>query len=468
MVPSKIRPFRLTFVHPCVGRHLGMKKYIRTWQMEPLSVATLAALVPSDVEVRFYDDRLEAIPFDEATDLVCISVETYTAKRAYQISSSFRAHGVPVVMGGYHATLCPEEVAGYCESLVTGEAESVFLELLDDYRFGRPKAKYVGSPKHDLAILPKREIYGQKKYLPLDLVEFARGCRFRCDFCAVMSFHNSTHHHRPIDVVVKEIESLKRNRLIFFIDDNMTCNIEAAKEFMRAIEPLKIKWVSQTAIHVAHDEEALQLMKRSGCQGVLVGLESLNPETLKTMRKGFNLMQGGAATALANLRNHGLRIYGTFVFGYDTDTETTISETVDFAREQGLFIGAFNHITPFPGTPLYKRMQQENRLVYDAWWLDDRYRYNEIPFLPSKMSREELADRCVQARTDFYCWSSILQRVKHKVQWQSGHMLFNYFLINWMHQRDISGRNGLPLGDMNWQGEWLPSEHAETAISMGR
>ncbi|MCB1044670.1 MAG: B12-binding domain-containing radical SAM protein [Acidobacteria bacterium] len=457
------KPFRVTFIHPCVGRHLGMTAYIRTWLMEPLPVATLAALLPGDVSARFYDDRLESIPFDQPTDLVCISVETYTAKRAYQIASSYRVRGVPVVMGGYHATLCPDEVRQYCETLVLGEAESVFAELVDDYRHSTAKPLYraMGSTPH---IIPDRAIYRDKKYLPLHLIEFARGCRFRCDFCAVMSFHQSQHQHRPIDQVVAEIRAISPKRLIFFIDDNMTCNLEAAKEFMRAIRPLGIRWVSQTAIHVAHDHEALQLMRESGCQGVLVGLESLNPATLKTMHKGFNLMQGGAATALENLRKAGLRVYGTFVFGYDGDSRSSIEETVCFARQQGLFIAAFNHITPFPGTPLYRRMVEERRLLYDAWWLDDRYRYNDIPFEPAQMSREELAHLCVEARTNFYSWPSILQRCKHRVQWQNPRMLFNYFMINWMHQRDISGRNGLPMGDMNWQGTILKSDMAKELV----
>ncbi|MCB1052766.1 MAG: B12-binding domain-containing radical SAM protein [Acidobacteria bacterium] len=443
-----------------------MKSYIRTWQMEPLPVALLAALVPKDVETRFYDDRLEPIPFDEPTDLVCLSVETYTAKRAYQIASSYRQRGVPVVMGGYHATLCPDEVANYCETLVTGEAETVFPQVLDDYRMGKPQARYSAKGPGASALQPRRSIYAGKKYLPVHLIEFARGCRFRCDFCAVMSFHQSQHNHRPIDAVVAEIREMNPRNLVFFIDDNMTCNLDAAKAFMREIIPLNLRWVSQTAIHVAHDEEALALMKRSGCQGVLVGLESLNPANLKTMHKGFNLMQGGAAQALANLRRAGLRIYGTFVFGYEGDTAESIRETVTFAREQGLFIAAFNHITPFPGTPLYRRMQQENRLIYPAWWLDERYRYNEIPFEPHHMSREKLADLCVEARTAFYSWPSILQRAQHRVQWANPRMFFNYFLINWMHQRDISGRNGLPLGDLNWQGQLIPS-HQASQLALG-
>src|SRR3954471_21604606 len=134
--PAKAPPFRLTIIHPCIGRHRGDRSYIRTWQMEPLPAATLAGLTPKDVDVRFYDDRMELIPFDEPTDLVAISVETYTAKRAYQIASNYRKRGVPVVMGGFHATLCPDEVAQYAEAVVCGEAEELWPRVIDDARHG--------------------------------------------------------------------------------------------------------------------------------------------------------------------------------------------------------------------------------------------------------------------------------------------------------------------------------------------
>ena len=454
--------FRLTIVHPFDRRIVGMKRYIRTWRMEPIPAAIVAALTPADVEKRFYDDRLEPIPFDEPTNLVAISVETYTAKRAYQIASEYRRRGVPVVMGGFHASLCPQEVSQYCESIVIGEAEALFPLVIDDYRHGRPQQTYRGTDRPALTVTPDRSIFVGKKYLPIHLVEFARGCRFKCDFCAIQSFFDATHNHRPVDYVLREIERVRRRgQLLFLIDDNITSSIEQAKDLMRALIPLKIRWVSQSAINVAYDEEALELMKRSGCQGMLVGFESLEPTNLTQMNKGFNLMHGGPTKALANFRRHGIRIYGTFIFGYDNDTPQTFETTVAFAKEQKLAIAAFNHITPFPGTPLYERMKAEGRLMYEAWWLDERYRYNMIPFRPKNMSPEDLADRCVEARRSFYSWGSILQRANQAVNWRSPWMMLNFLIINAMHQRDVEGRNGLPLGDDNWHGEVLKARHGE-------
>jgi radical SAM superfamily enzyme YgiQ (UPF0313 family) len=453
------RPFRLTIVHPCVGRTRQMKRYIRTWQMECLPAATLAALAPRDVEKRFYDDRLEAIPYDERTDVVAISVETYTARRAYQIASEYRRRGVPVVMGGFHATLCTDEVARYADTVVVGEAEGLFEQVIDDYRHGRPERVYRASSRPPLGITPDRSIFKGKRYLPIRLVEFARGCRFRCDFCAIQSFFGATHNHRAVDVVLDEIAKVRRpGQMIFFIDDNLTSGMAEARELMEALIPLRIRWVSQTAINVAHDDRTLDLMRRSGCQGVLIGLESLHAESLKQMNKSFNLMAGGPSAALANMRRHGLSVYGTFIFGYDHDTPDTLNEVVDFAIDQGLFIAAFNHITPFPGTPLYKRMRDEGRLLYDAWWLDKRYRYNMIPFQPATMSPEDLARLCLDARRRFYGWPSILRRAGAAVNRRNPFVLWNHFAINALHHWDVEGRSGLPLGDETWQGDLIPAQ----------
>jgi radical SAM superfamily enzyme YgiQ (UPF0313 family) len=459
-VESSKRPFRVTIIHPCVGRHVGMKRYIRTWQMEPLSAATVSALLPPEVQRRFYDDRLESIPYDEPTDLVAISVETYTARRAYQIASEFRRRGVPVLMGGFHATLCPQEVLEYCETIVIGEAESVLPQAIDDIMHGRNEVVYRSEDRPSRTVRPDRSVFQGKKYLPIRLVEFARGCRFKCDFCAIQSFFQSTHSHRSIDDVLREISETRRpGQMFFFIDDNLTSNLEQAKQLMRALIPYRIRWVTQTAINVAYDDEALSLMRQSGCQGVLVGFESLDPVALKQMNKGFNLMRGGPAEAMRNFRRHGLRIYGTFIFGYDHDTPETFRQTMDFAKSEGLFIAAFNHITPFPGTPLFQRMRDEGRLLYDAWWNDDRYRYNMIPFRPARMTPEELADRCVEARREFYSWRSIARRATHRVNFRDPWMLLNFLAINAMHQRDVEGRNGLPLGDNNWRGQLLKAHH---------
>lgn len=447
---------KLTIVHPCIGRRPG-QKYIRTWQMEPLPAATLAGLTPKDVEVRFYDDRMETIPFDEPSDLVAISVETYTAKRAYQIATEFRRRGVPVVMGGFHPSLCPDEVMEYAEAVVCGEAEAVWPQVIDDARHGKLQKIYRQETRtslHDLK--PDRSIFRGKNYLPIGLVEAGRGCHFKCDFCAVQTVFKNTQSRRPIDRILAELATLKKEkRLFFFVDDNITSNLAQAKEFFRALIPLRIRWVSQSSINAAHDDEFLDLLRQSGCQGVLIGFESLDPANLKDMNKSFNTMRGGFEKALANLRAHRIRVYGTFIFGYDRDTAACFETTVDFAREHALYIAAFNHLTPFPGTPLYRRLEEEGRLLYEKWWLDDRYSYNRIPFQPRSMSPELLQKNCLEARRKFYSWESIFQRGLHTVNRSNWFMWRNFYLINAMHRNDVSMRDHYPLGDESWRGELL-------------
>jgi radical SAM superfamily enzyme YgiQ (UPF0313 family) len=450
---------RITIVHPCIGRRPG-QAYIRTWQMEPLPAATLAGLTPKDVELRFYDDRMEVVPFDEATDLVAISVETYTARRAYQIATEYRRRGVPVVMGGFHASLCPDEVARHAEAVVVGEAEDLWPQVVDDARHGTLQKFYRSTDRPSLAGLkPDRSIFRGKRYLPIGLVEAGRGCHFKCEFCAVQSVFESTQTRRPVDDILAELRVLKdTKKLFFFVDDNITSNLAQAKEFFRALIPLKIRWVSQSSINAAHDEEFLDLLVRSGCQGVLIGFESLNSANLVTMNKTFNTARGGFEKALANLRRHRIRIYGTFIFGYDGDTPESFAPTVDFAQEHAFYITAFNHLTPFPGTPLYKRLAEEGRLLYDAWWLDERYSYNRIPFRPLGIGMEELQRGCVAARKRFYSWPSILRRGFDPVNRSNAFMWRNFYLINSMHRGDVSLRDHYPLGDESWQGEVLTSE----------
>ncbi|MBE7552470.1 MAG: B12-binding domain-containing radical SAM protein [Anaerolineales bacterium] len=448
---------RLTIIHPCIGRRPG-QPYIGTWQMEPLPAAVIAGLTPKEVEVKFYDDRMEAIPFDEPTDLVAISVETYTAKRAYQIASDYRRRGVPVVMGGFHATLCPEEVADYAEAVVIGEAEEVWPQLIDDFRHGKPAKIYRQPERPSLTGLkPDRTIFRGKRYLPIGLVEAGRGCHFKCDFCAVQTVFNKTQNRRPIDDIIAELKAMQqeKKKFFFFVDDNITSNMRQAKEFFRALIPLKLRWVSQASINAAHDEEFLDLLVRSGCEGLLIGFESLNPENLRAMDKGFNTMKGGYGQALANLRRFGIKLYVTFIFGYDLDTPVSFAETVEFARQHRFFIGAFNHLTPFPGTPLYQRLEAEKRLLYPAWWLDDAYSYNKIPFQPAQMTPEALQAGCLAARKAFYSIPSIFRRGLDPLNRPDFFMLRHFFIINAMIRAEVGQRDHYPLGDAGWWGQLL-------------
>jgi len=447
---------RITIIHPAIGHRRG-EPYIRSWQMEPLPAAVIAGLTPDDIDISFHDDRMEAIPFDEPTDAVVMSIETYTARRAYQIASEYRKRQVPVIFGGFHATLVPEEVALYAESIVIGEAETIWHEVVDDLRHNTLKKTYQADSRPDLAdIKLDRSIFLNKRYLPIGLVETGRGCRFPCDFCAIQTFFERSHRQRPIEHIVDEIKQLKnKNKVFFFVDDNFAASIKGAKPLLQELAKLKIRWITQMSINAAHDEEFLSLLSQSGCAGVLIGFETLDPLNLLSMNKRFNMMKSGYEGAMQNLHKYRIRVYATFIFGYDHDTHSSFEETVDFAIAHRFYIAAFNHLTPFPGTPLYKRMQQEGRLKYDAWWLDERYRYNDVPFETRLLQAEEITRLCVQSRKRFYSFSSIIRRAASATNRGDGFMFRQFFPINLMHGNDVKKRNGYPLGDETWTGDLL-------------
>ncbi len=449
---------RLTIVHPAIG-HRKNERYIRSWQMEPLPSAVIAGLTPDDVEIAFYDDRVERIDYDHPSDAVAISLEAYTAKRAYQIASEYRKRGVPVIFGGFHATLVPEEAARFAESVVTGEAEYVWPELIDDLRHGTLKKRYDGICQGNGACPPyrvDRSVFRGKNYLPVNLLETGRGCRHGCEFCSIQSFFRQTRSCRHSDQVLEEIAALRDNaRLFFFVDDNFAGDIVHSKALLRALPALNIRWVTQISIDAAHDEEYLFLLAKAGCMGVLIGFESLEAKNIETMNKRFNMSNGGYERAMKNLRKYNIRVYATFVFGYDHDTPETFAKALDFALDQGFYIAAFNHLTPFPGTPLYSRLQREKRLKYDAWWLDDRYRYNDVPFYPARMTPEEISEHCLEVRRKFYSWRGVAKRAFSPVNRSDPRMFWSFFIINAMQGRDGVKRHAYPLGDENWNGSYL-------------
>jgi radical SAM superfamily enzyme YgiQ (UPF0313 family) len=424
-------------------------------------------LTPREVEVRLIDDRLEEIPYDAPTDLVAMSVETYTARRAYQIASDYRRRGVPVVLGGVHPTLCPDEAAEFAESVVVGPAEGIWPLLVDDYRHGRPEKVYVAAESGSSAGLgPDRSIFRGRRYLPIGLVEGGRGCTFRCDFCAVGAYHRGSLTWRPVDQVVREMVSVAgERRLVFLVDDNIAADPPRAKELFRALRPHRLRWVSQCSVHAAHDEEFLDLMMKSGCQGVLTGFESLSPTTLQTMNKAFNTTVLHADGALQSLARHRVPLFGTFIFGYDEDTVESFEDTVAFARDQRMCLAAFNHVIPFPATPLYERLESQGRLLYPRWWLEERYRFNDVPFRPARMAPFELRERCLRARRSFYSIGSILQRASGRANRSRAFMLRNYLPLNILHRLDVDRRNGYPLGDTGWTGAYLPARDTTRAAT---
>lgn len=440
---------KVLFITPQVGRKTT-GGYVRTWQMEPLPIATLVALTPDDVDIVYVDERLgEEINWDEHYDLVAIPVETYTAKRAYEISAAFCRLGIQVILGGYHVTLIPEEASLYAPSICKSNAEGVWLDVIADARKGRMKPVYEAAPgiSHPF-VIPNRKIFGARDYFKLSCVETGRGCPLHCNFCSIAAATKSTYSSRSIDSVIADIASLK-NKNVFFVEDNFVGNMRHIKDLLREIKSMKIRWVGQGTLTMARDEELLGLMRESGCAGVLIGFESLSHETLLLMEKQVNIKMGNYEDLIKRLHSYGIALYGTFVFGYDSETLQSIDDTAKKAIDFGLFMAAFNHLMPFPGTPLYHQFVQEGRMKNNKWWLDPDFRFGEVPFNPKQMTAQQLHDQCIKARHTFYDYSAIASRGFSNIVGNCGSLekAAGFLYINYLLRREIGEKDGLPLGN---------------------
>ena len=435
---------KITFIYPAIGKKAG-KKYIRTWKMEPLPIATLAGLTPPAFQKEFFDDRIELIDYDTNTNLVAITVETYTAKRAYSIAKRFRDRDIPVVMGGYHPSHLSEEALQFCDSVVAGNAEHIWSTVLSDFENGKLKPLYKGTAGYNSG-MPDHSIYQGKRYLNLGLVETGRGCQFDCSFCHITTYYEGKYYPRAIPDIINEIK-ISKKKYFFFVDDNLVSNRQFALELFKELARLNIFWASQGALTVAKDEELLHWMKKSGCILLLIGFESLEAENLKQMNKSWNLRIGDLQKLVQTVHKAGIGIYATFVFGFDFDTPETFRKTVEFAVENKFIYAAFNHLLPFPGTRLYDRLKKENRLLKPKWWLDDSYKYGDVVFKPAAMSPEELSRRCVDARNEFFKLSSIFSRGVSLFGRNTSLALMSIFLSSNLHlKEEVGGKLSLPLG----------------------
>jgi radical SAM superfamily enzyme YgiQ (UPF0313 family) len=440
---------KITFVKPAIGS-LEHGAYTDRGRMEPLMLGVLAGLTPPDVECALYDDRVEPIPFDEPTDLVAVTIETYTARRGYEIAAQYRARGVPVILGGMHASLAPEEAALHADSVFVGDAEAGWSDVVRDARTRRLKPRYHGAPGPGQigGVLPRRDLFRGKGYLPISLVQFVRGCRFACRFCAVSRYFDKKHYVRAIDEVLREIDAQAR-KFLFFVDDNIASDRRALVELCHALIPMKVHWVSQASLDVTRDSEVMRLLQRSGNWGNVMGFESISPESLREMKKSPNVAQFSRyRSEVQSLRDHGMQTWAAFTLGHDHDTRQSIDDTVDFALENKFAFAAFNIVTPYPGTPLYRKLGLEGRLLYGGqWWLDPQYRFNHAAFVPRRMTADELTQACQKARVRFNSLPSLIQRFSDgRTHLRSLARIATFWRYAWLCRLETRRKHGMRFG----------------------
>jgi radical SAM superfamily enzyme YgiQ (UPF0313 family) len=384
--------------------------------LRSLAVATLARLTPDDVELSLRDDIVSKIDpakdIDGGADLAAITVSTKTASRAYELAAAYRRHGVKVVMGGIHPTAMPGEALEHCDAVVMGEAEGLWEKVVADARQGtlQPVYEHATLPDFRSAPWPRRTIFPPRGYMPVHTVQASRGCPFTCEFCSVTPFFGRTPRLRDPQDVAREVGSLDRG-WVLFADDNILGYGEHSRALFRELRSVKRSWFGQASVHGMQDLETLRLMAASGCRAIFVGFESVSRATLVACGKRQNEPAQYLDT-VRRLHDHGIAVWAAFVFGFDEDTPDVFEATVAFARKAGVLMASFAVLTPYPGTKLFARLQQEGRLFDERWWLHERR--DGFPFFrPKRMSTEQLFQGWQDAWKWFYSGSSILGRLTH-------------------------------------------------------
>lgn len=368
--------------------------------------------MPSDINVDLvlYDEGIQEIPEGLAVDLVGLTVITGTAPRAYELSRQFRSRGITTVLGGPHVTLVPDDAQANADSIVVGYAEDTWPQLLRDFVAGKMRMRYDQSPDLDLSGRPfaRRDLLPSRRFLTDSVFEATRGCVHNCDFCVVPSAWGRKPLQKPVADVIADIRQHGKRKAIF-VDLNLIADREYAVRLFKALVPLHLQWYGLATVLLADDQELLELAAKSGCRGLLMGLESISPENLRASNKAFN-SPDRFVRVVEELHDHGIALQGCFVFGLDGDDPDIFLKTATFAVDAKIDLPRFAIVTPFPGTPLHYRLDSEGRILTRNWELYDG---QHVVFQPKRMSVKELEQGTESAWKQAYSLRSIFSRLPH-------------------------------------------------------
>ncbi len=403
-------PLRIALISPRgpLYKHRGgiWKKSLR---YAPLTLTTLAALIPEELgaAVQVFDEGIRDIDLDVKADLIGISAITGSSTRAYELADHFRSRGIPVVLGGVHPTLLPDEAQQHADSVVVGYAEQTWPELLRDFKLGKLRQRYTQGPNLSLSGLPfpKRELLPRWQYTTTATFEATRGCVHQCEFCVVPNAWGRP-IQKPVADVIGDIRQMGGKKVIF-VDLNMIADLDYARELFAELTKLRIRWFGLVTTLIARDAELLSLAAKSGCRGLLIGFESLSKDSLAETKKRFN-DSVDYRYVIRSLHREGIAIMGCFVFGFDNDTRETFKETVDFVNSTGIDLPRYAILTPFPNTGLFRRLRAEQRILTEDWrWYDGQH----VVYKPAQMTPDELLRLTEWAWKETYRYRSIFRRL---------------------------------------------------------
>jgi len=418
---------KITFVAPAtdISRRTGRRpKGTPFFHYYKLGIATLAGATPSDFEVEAVDEMVDLWdPARHPTDVVAISVLTALAPRAYQIADTFRKRNIPVVLGGMHPTFLPNEAADHADAVIMGAGELVWPAVCRDLLINSLQHVYRADPTSAQINVPaaRRDLFTNRFYPPLDLIQFSRGCIHHCNFCSVNAFFSRHYYWRPIEEVQAELPLLRRKHLMV-ADDNIYGNRDYCLRALATLAPLRKYIGIQGTVDMAFDDEVMNAAREAKVSAVFVGLESIVPGALEESNKRHNQIDR-YAEAIAAFHKRGIFVEGGLMFGFEHDDPTVFKRTMQAMQKIKLDVAQIAVVTPMPGTDLFTRLEREGRIIDRDW---RNYDCNHVVFQPKQMTVLQLMNGLELCRREFYSRRAILRR--------SVHALFSFNFVTWATQ----------------------------------
>ncbi|OGC96182.1 MAG: hypothetical protein A2W25_07195 [candidate division Zixibacteria bacterium RBG_16_53_22] len=377
-----------------------------------IGLITVAALTPPDIRVTVIDESVEDIDLNCPADLVGISVQAPIAAHAYKLSAHFRQRGIPTVLGGIHVSLNPDEAMPHADSILLGEAEITWPELIEDFLKGDLKKIYKPDRLADLdkTPCPRRDLLDKDCYQLPSVVQASKGCQYGCEFCSLYSYLGHTRRYRDPVRVADEIRGLDGD-LFLFADDNIYSSRKYSINLFKTILDCRKRWVAESTWHIAFDNEALTWASRSGCVGLFIGFDTINQQPYITKVPKSDEVEDIYIRAIRNIQSHGIAVVAAFVFGLDNDDESVFERSLRVVREGGANLVNFSALVPYPGTPIFQRLDAQGRITERDW---SKYISPNVCYEPGKMSRSGLEAGIRWAQSEFYTMGNILH-----VSWET-------------------------------------------------